>query len=80
MAVLAMASERLEITEPAEKLAQSLQGIGINPMDAVHLSLASAADADYFSTTDDKLLKKASTLKDLGCKVLSLLNLVAEIV
>lgn len=80
LAVLALASERLEISEPVGVLAKSLESKGIAPMDAIHLSLAATASAVYFSTTDDKLLKKAASIGTLSCEVISLLNIVSEVI
>ncbi|MCP4288306.1 MAG: type II toxin-antitoxin system VapC family toxin [Gammaproteobacteria bacterium] len=77
-AVLALAKERLEITDDAEALAGILEGHGISPMDAVHLALASTAKVDFFATSDDRLLRKAKAVTSLGCKVISALALVSE--
>ena len=52
---------------------------GIKPMDALHLASASWTNADYFCTCDDKLLKKSKKLKTLATKVVSLLQLIAEV-
>ena len=77
-AVLALAKERLEITDEAEALAEILEGRGISPMDAVHLALASTAKVDFFTTCDDRLLRKAKAVAGLGCKIISALDLVSE--
>ncbi len=77
-AVLALARERLEITDDAEAFAEILEGRGISPIDAVHLALASTAKADFFATCDDRLLRKAKAVPGLGCEVLSALGLVSE--
>ncbi len=79
VSVLALAKERLEITDAAEALAEFLENRGIPPMDAVHLALASAAKSDYFTTCDDKFLRKAQALTAIDCKVISVLNLVQEV-
>ncbi len=79
MAVLRLASEHLEIDDEAEALAGSLESRGVPSMDAVHLALASKAEADFFCTCDDKLLRKCQTLSDLTCKVVSVLSLVLEV-
>ena len=79
MAVLALAHEYLEITEGAEVLAESLENSGISPMDAVHVALASIADADFFCTCDDKLVRKGQTISDLNCNVVSVFGLVSEV-
>ena len=49
-------------------------------MDAVHLAFASVAKADYFTSCDDKLLKKAQTMEKLDCKIISVLNLISEVI
>jgi predicted nucleic acid-binding protein len=79
MSVLALASERLEINDEAEALAESLESRGVQSMDAVHLALASTAKADFFGTCDDKILRKCQTLFGLTCKVTSVLGLLLEV-
>jgi predicted nucleic acid-binding protein len=78
-AILALAGEYLQIDDPAEQLALALEHDGIQPIDALHLALASTSKANYFATTDDRLLRKAQALPGLACNVTSLLGLVAEI-
>ena len=80
MAVLALADEHLEITDEAEALAESLESCGVDPIDAVHLALASIANADFFSTCDDRLLRKSQAISGLACKVVAVLGLVPEVV
>jgi len=79
LGMLALANERLELTEQTEALAVSLESDGIWSMDAVHLALASAGSADFFCTCDDRLLSKGKSLSGLGCKVVSILELVLEV-
>jgi len=79
MAVLTLAQERLELTDETAALAESIESHGIRPMDAVHLALASTAEADYFATCDDRFLKNARILPGLACKVTSILSLTSEI-
>jgi predicted nucleic acid-binding protein len=76
--MLALSKERIEITDAAERLAESLERRGIAPMDAVHLALASVARVDFFATCDDRLLRKAKGESGLDCKVVSALALVSE--
>lgn len=71
--------EHLEISDEVGVLANSLETLGISPMDAVHLALASTAQADFFTTCDDRLLRKAQALTGLACKVISVLSLVPEV-
>lgn len=80
IAVLSLAKERLELADATVILAESLENEGIDPMDAVHLALASIAKADYFTSCDDKLLRKAQAIKGLDCKVISVLNLISEVI
>ncbi len=79
LGVLSLAAERLEVTNAGEALALSFEQQGVQPMDAIHLSLASIAKADFFCTCDDRLLRKAQTLSGLGCTTISLLGLVPEV-
>ena len=79
LALLTLASERLEVTGAVEALAFVIEQQGIAAMDAIHLALASESRADFFCTCDDKLLRKAQALTGLGCKVISLLGLVPEV-
>jgi len=78
-AILTLSSEHLQLTDEAEKLAESFEGRGIKPMDAVHLALASTAHVDFFATCDDRFLRKASEVSGLGCRVVSALALVSEV-
>lgn len=80
VAILALAKERLELTDATVILAESLENLGVIPMDAVHLALASTAKADFFTTCDDKLIKKAQIITGLDCKVISVLNLIQEVI
>jgi predicted nucleic acid-binding protein len=79
LSILALASERLLVTDAAEVLAFELEREGLGALDAIHLALASIAQADYFCTCDDKLLRKALNLSVHTCKVISLLDLFLEI-
>ncbi len=77
--VLALASENLEITDTIEAMATSFEQSGIRALDAIHLALASTANADYFCTCDDALFRKAQSLSNLNCKIITLLGLVPEL-
>jgi len=78
-AILALCGERLDITDEAERLAESFENRGISSMDAVHLALASTARVDFFTTCDERLLQKADTETELGCRVVSALALASEV-
>lgn len=77
--MLSLAATRLNITEAAENLAESLERQGIRPMDAIHLALASVAGADFFATCDRRFLARARQSTGLGCSPLSVFELLLEI-
>ena len=45
--------------------ATKLLAFGIKPKDALHIAAAIEANADYFLTTDDKLLNKTDKIMDI---------------
>jgi predicted nucleic acid-binding protein len=69
----------LELTDEIEAQAATFVKAGIKPMDALHLASAARTKADYFCTCDDKLLKKSKKLKSLDTRVVSPLELIAEV-
>ena len=77
--MLKLASQVLELIDEMEAQAETFIKAGIKPMDALHLASASWTKADYFCTCDDKLLKKSKKLKTLATKVVSPLQLIAEV-
>ena len=79
LSLLSLATVDLRVTDEVEELALSFELRGLCAMDALHLALASVAQVDYFCTCDDKLYRQAQNLEGLGCKVITLLNLVMEI-
>ncbi len=79
IALLGLAAERLQIDSDVERIALLFEQRGLCAMDAIHLALASAAEADYFCTCDDVLLRKAQKLPELNCRIITLLGLVPEV-
>jgi predicted nucleic acid-binding protein len=77
--MLKLARQVLELTDEMKAQAETFVKAGIKPMDALHLASASWTRADYFCTCDDKLLKKGKKLKTLATKVVSPLQLIAEV-
>jgi predicted nucleic acid-binding protein len=77
--MLELASKTIELIDEIEAHADSLTKAGVKPMDALHLASASWAKADFFCTCDDKLLKRSKRLKTLAVRVVSPLQLVAEV-
>lgn len=79
LAVLAKASQIIEVTETEKKRAREFLEYGIQPLDALHLALAETGKADYFCTCDDRLLRNAKKIPDLSVKVINPVDLVQEI-
>jgi len=59
--------------------ARALNESGIKPLDALHLASAVEDKADYFCTCDDRFLNRAKTVDTLQTKVVSPLELIAEV-
>jgi predicted nucleic acid-binding protein len=59
--------------------AQAFHEAGIQPLDALHLASAMEAQADYFCTCDDRLLRRAQGVDTSPTKVVSPLELIAEV-
>jgi predicted nucleic acid-binding protein len=67
------------LEEPSGRFDPRFEARGLDALDALHLAVASGAKADYFTTCDDRLLKKAQQLQGLACKIVSALGLVSEV-
>lgn len=65
--------EAKEIVKKAEKFYQ----MGIKSKDSLHLACAIAMRCEYFLTTDDELIKKASGIKEI--KVTDPISLIKEV-
>ena len=57
--LLALANEVVVPQSPAAERAASLQKLGFDPFDALHLACAEEGGADVFLTTDDDLIRRA---------------------
>ncbi len=77
--ILARAKSFVVLEPPVEKRARELSALGFKPLDALHLASAEAGRADYLCTCDDRFLKRARTIKRLGTKAVSPLELIGEI-
>jgi predicted nucleic acid-binding protein len=77
--VLRRAQRFARLSEDVEKLAGVLNQAGLKPLDALHLACAVDSGADYFCTCDDRLLKRARAVHSGPPKVVSPLELIAEI-
>ena len=76
---LAMAEERILVTDEIRNRAKELEKFGLKTFDALHLACAEVGEVDYFCTCDDRFLRKAKSLKQLKLKVVSPLELAEEI-
>ena len=55
----------IEENEIILKRAKKLVGIGLKSKDALHIACAIEGKAEYFLTTDDKILKKGKHIKEI---------------
>ncbi|MEM7802154.1 MAG: PIN domain-containing protein [Chloroflexota bacterium] len=70
-AVLEMKSIRIDLNEEIENRAKSFIGLGIKPLDSLHLASSEAANSDYFCTCDDRFLRRAKSISNLRVKVVT---------
>jgi predicted nucleic acid-binding protein len=77
--VLSLAKTFIEVSERLQNLANTLTTLNIKGLDALHLVSAEEAEADYFCTCDDRLLKKAKSLNYLKTKVVTPIELIQEL-
>jgi predicted nucleic acid-binding protein len=77
--VLSCSCVVVSVSDAVMKRAERLNAIGIKPLDALHTASAEEADAAYFCTCDDGILKKAGSLSDFNVKVVSPTELIPEI-
>jgi predicted nucleic acid-binding protein len=64
MELLAAAKLTMKVTPENIKRAIDLQELGFKSFDALHIACAEAVKVDAFITTDDRLLRKATTHSD----------------
>jgi len=76
--ILRTASRFIPFSSTIMKRAQELERFGITGMDALHLSCAEHAHAEYFVTCDDMLIKKAQKIADIRVSVLPLLEFISR--
>ena len=61
---LQKAGRSVDITPDIEERTRLLGSLGFGPLDALHLAFAEKAEARWFVTTDDRLIKKALEQRD----------------
>jgi len=76
---LSIAKFFVVVNDQIENRAKELNGMGLKPLDALHLACAEEAQVDYFCTCDDKFLKRAKTVKMDKTKVVGPIELIQEI-
>ncbi|WP_202924859.1 PIN domain-containing protein [Myxacorys almedinensis] len=76
---LAKANLFISRSKLVEERAQRFVGLGIKPLDALHLASSIEAEADYFCTCDDRFLRRANAADTEPTKVVSPLELITEI-
>ena len=76
---LALAFNDIGTTPEVESLTKTYRAAGIQPFDALHLASAVELGADYFCSTDDRLLKKARTADTRTTRVVTPLELASAL-
>lgn len=79
LAVLSRAGIFVALTDDIEQRARELIRQGLKILDALNIASAEVAQADYFCTCDDRLLRRARSIPNLGTKVVSPIELIEEI-
>ena len=77
--VLSHARRFVELSPEVEERARAYNEAGLKPLDALHLSCAIEAGADYLCTCGDRFLKPARTVHSGPPKVVNPLELIREI-
>lgn len=77
--VLAHARRFVQLSPEIEERASVFHDAGLKPLDALHFACEIEVGADYFCTCDDRLLKRAQVVHSGPPKVVSPLELIAEI-
>ena len=73
--VLARASRTAPTFDAMAERVETYRRAGIKPFDAIHLASAVGAGADYFCTSDDRLLRKARSVNTETTRVVTPLEL-----
>jgi len=77
--VLSNAAVFTATDQRVETRARQFEATGMKPLDALHLASAVEAEADFFCTCDDRLLKRAREAETGRTRVVSPLELVTEV-
>lgn len=77
--VLQKAKYFILLDEEIKDRARELSASGIMALDALHLASAEKAQADFFCTCDDKLLKKAKPVCEPQMRIVSPVQFLEEV-
>ncbi|HKP77349.1 MAG TPA: PIN domain-containing protein [Longimicrobiaceae bacterium] len=77
--VLNFATEGSSEAQLIEQRARGYIQAGIKPLDALHLASAVQAEAEYFCTCDDRLLRRARTVDTGATRAVSPLEMIEEL-
>ena len=77
--VLQLATEDVSLSDGVRELQREFEQAGLKPFDALHLACAVAARADFFCTTDDRLLKRSRDANTRTTRVVAPLELAAAL-
>ncbi|MEM9998534.1 MAG: nucleic acid-binding protein [Bacteroidota bacterium] len=77
--VLALSAHRARTTPDVAKRTANYVASGLKRLDAFHLAAAVEADATFFCTTDDRLLRRGQSLDTNATSVVSPLDLVLQL-
>jgi predicted nucleic acid-binding protein len=61
---LQKAARSVDVSPDVDERSRLLSGLGFGPLDALHLAFAEKAQARWFVTTDDRLIRKALEQRD----------------
>ncbi len=68
---LSLAEAAVSLTDPVTDRAQTYRDAGIKAVDALHLASAVEGGADFFCTTDDRFLRRASAANTADVRVVT---------
>lgn len=78
--ILIQAEEFVAFNNEIIERAKQFEQLGIKGVDALHLACADFVKATYFCSCDDKLIKRAKTIKDFRLRVVTPLELIEEMI
>ncbi len=77
---LSLAKYHIELSDTIIERAKEIINLGFKGLDALHLSMAEAGNADYFITCDSAIIKRGKNLQNkLGVKVMGILEFFTEV-